>query len=255
MSDDVDLRWVIERLSRSSVLDDADRAAVLALPATERTVQAASYLVREGQPPRSYCSVVASGFAFRQKLTAEGARQIVSLQMRGDFLDLQHLYLSCADHSIQALTLLKVIDVERQALQRLMFDRPAVGRALLIEQLIEASIHREWILNVGRRDARSKVAHVLCEFALRSRSAGLSQAQSYTLPMTQEQLGDAVGLTSVHVNRTIRALVQEGLLRFDRRQLTILDWDRIREVGDFSSLYLHLDQTAPELATDSPNPA
>ncbi len=162
--------------------------------------------------------------------------------MHGDVLDLQNLFLNVSDHSVQALTRLTVIDVAKDRLQNLILTHPRIGAAMWIDGLIEASIYREWVLNVGRRDARARIAHILCEFAVRMKAAGIAEDDGYHLPMTQEQLGDAVGLTSVHVNRTLRTLVADGLVRFDRRNLSILDWDRILEVGEFSSLYLHLDQ-------------
>ncbi len=239
-----ELQFLIRKLERRSVLDDADRAAILALPFTVRTYQPSAYLVREGEPPKPYCSFITAGFAFRQKLTAEGARQIVSFHLPGDILDLQNLFLTISDHSIQALGLLEVVEIPRESMQKLALDYPGVGRGLWIDGLIDASVFREWVLNVGRRPARAQIAHILCEFAVRMQAAGIATVEDYELPMNQEQLGDAVGLTSVHVNRTLRSLVADGLIKYDRRKLSILDWDGIREVGDFSSLYLHLDQVA-----------
>ena len=233
---------LVRRLERFAPLDEADRAAVAALPCSLRTIEAPGYVLREGDPVRTNCAFLLSGYAFRQKLTANGTRQIVALHMAGDFLDLQHLFLGVADHSVQALTRLEIANVSRDGLQDLALDRPAVGRALWIEGLIEASIYREWVLNVGRRDARARIAHLLCEFAVRMDNANIAPRDACELPMTQEQLGDAVGLTSVHVNRTLRALVLDGLVEYDRRRLRILDWARLVEAGDFSALYLHLSQ-------------
>jgi CRP-like cAMP-binding protein len=110
-----------------------------------------------------------------------------------------------------------------------------------IDTLVDASIFREWIMNVGRRDARTRVAHLLCEFSLRLKLAGLGQDNSYELPMTQDQLADATGLTSVHVNRTIKLLEAQGLIdRSSPRSIHIGDWRKLAEVGDFDSNYLHL---------------
>lgn len=238
------LEKMLRKLRTRSQLNAADCEAILALPYARRTYDAPAYLVREGEPPRRHCSFVVSGLAFRQKLTAEGARQIVSIHLEGDFLDLQHLFLNRADHSVQALTLLDVAEIERDALQDVILKRPAIGRAMWIDALVDASIFREWVLNVGRRDARARVAHLLCEFALRMQAAGIDAGDGYELPMTQEQIGDAVGLTSVHVNRTLKSLEADGLIRRNKRYLSFKDWERIRTVGDFSALYLHLDQVA-----------
>jgi CRP-like cAMP-binding protein len=118
-----------------------------------------------------------------------------------------------------------------------------------IDTLVDASIFREWIANVGRRDARTRIAHVLCEFALRLKLAGLGEQTGYQLPMTQEQLGDVTGLTSVHVNRTLKSLEAEGLIeRISPRSITIGDWKKLAHAGDFDSNYLHLHEGEPALS-------
>ncbi|AOH86318.1 Crp/Fnr family transcriptional regulator [Sphingomonas panacis] len=239
------LEFLARRLSQRAPLSEDDVAAVSSLPHTVRIVHAATYLVREGEPPKPYCALVISGMAFRHKLTVLGARQIVSLHLRGDILDLQHLFLNIADHSVQALTELDVAEIDREALREVALARPAIGQALWIEGLVDASIYREWVLNVGRRDARARIAHILCEIAIRMHAAEIIEAERFQLPMTQEQLGDATGLTSVHVNRTMKALAADGLIEQAGRWISIRDWNGIRREGDFNPLYLHLDQVAP----------
>jgi CRP-like cAMP-binding protein len=119
---------------------------------------------------------------------------------------------------------------------------------LWIDTLIDASIFREWVVNVGRRNSRARVAHLLCEFSLRMEAAGLASNHHYELPMTQEQLADAVGLTSVHVNRVLKQLGEEGLISRDRRSIVIEDWKRLRETGDFNERYLHHDAIGSDAA-------
>jgi hypothetical protein len=117
-----------------------------------------------------------------------------------------------------------------------------------IDTLVDASVFREWLANVGRRDARTRIAHLLCEFSLRLKVAGIGEQSNYDLPMTQEQLADATGLTSVHVNRTIRALEADGLIeRTSARSITIGDWRNLAYIGDFDSGYLHLNEGEPAL--------
>lgn len=248
MSEASTTNFFVHRLCQRAKLSADDINAVTALPFVIRHVRANAYLVREGEPPRAHCSLIVSGLAYRHKLTVEGARQIVSLHLRGDILDLQHLFLNIADHSVQALTELEVWELDREALQTLALEFPSVGRALWVEGLVDASIFREWILNVGRRDARSRIAHILCELAVRMQAAGVIGNERFELPMTQEQIGDATGLTSVHVNRTIKALKTDGLIDHTGRWISIRDWKGIREEGDFNPLYLHLDQVAPHFA-------
>jgi CRP-like cAMP-binding protein len=182
-----------------------------------------------------------SGYSVRHKIVAGGHRQIVAIHMKGEMVDLQNSLLGIADHSVQMLTSGQVVMIPREEVQRIAFDRPAIGKAMWLDTLIDASIFREWIANVGRRDARTRIAHLLCEFALRLKVAGLGEDTNYQLPMTQEQLGDATGLTSVHVNRTIKQLEGEALIeRVSPRSIAIGDWKKLAEVGDFDPAYLHL---------------
>jgi hypothetical protein len=150
------------------------------------------------------------------------------------------MFLDVSDHSVQLLTQCKVADVPREALQELVLARPALGTAIIELTLIEASILREWVVNVGRRDARARIAHILCEFAVRLEARGLMTDHGFELPMTQEQLADATGLTSVHVNRVLKSLEADGLINRKRRQIHFDDWRALQDAGDFSRRYLHI---------------
>jgi CRP-like cAMP-binding protein len=231
---------MVRRLERRSPLDQGDREILLGLPHNVKKLPASAHIVRDGDVPE-YCSLLLSGFAYRYKLTGEGGRQIISLHCAGEFLDLQNSFLGTADHSVQMLTEGELALISPGVLQEMALTRPSIARALWIDTLIDASIFREWVVNVGRRDSRARVAHLLCEFSLRLEAAGLASNHQYELPMTQEQLADAVGLTSVHVNRVLKQLGEEGLIKRDRRSIVIEDWKRMREVGDFNERYLHHD--------------
>lgn len=230
---------LVERLRSRVELDDRDEAAILALPHTIRSINAGQYILREGDKP-THCCLIISGFAFRHKIVSDGGRQIVALHMAGEMVDLQNSLLKTADHNVQALSDVEAAFIPREALEDLAFTSRAVGKAMWIDTLVDGAVFREWIVNVGRRDARQRVAHLLCEFAVRLEAAGLGQACNYTLPMTQEQIADAVGLTSVHVNRTLKALDSEGLTRRTNRSVIIEDWKKLAEAGDFDSIYLHM---------------
>ena len=239
---------MIRRLERRSPLEEADREALLSLPYTSRKLPPSTHIIRDGDRPDHVCLLL-SGFAHRYKLTGEGGRQIISIHMASEFVDLQNGLLTVADHSVQTLTETEAAFIPRRAVEELMLGKPAIARALWIDTLIDASIFREWVVNVGRRDSRARVAHLLCEFSLRLEAAGLASNHNYELPMTQEQLADAVGLTSVHVNRVLKQLGEEGLITRDRRSIVIEDWKRMREAGDFNERYLHHDgAAAPRLA-------
>ena len=242
------LEPLVEKLAYRVPLSADDRAAIMALPFSVKRMERAQYIVRERDRATHSCLMLA-GFSIRSKTTATGARQIVSIHMKGEMVDLQNSLLKVADHSVQMLTPGKIAIIPREALISITEERPKVAHAMWIDTLVDASIFREWIANVGRRDARTRVAHLLCEFAIRLRVAGLGEETSYELPVTQEQLADATGLTPVHINRTLRALDSEGLIeRPNPRAIWIGDWRKLAEVGDFDTNYLHLRENEPALA-------
>jgi CRP-like cAMP-binding protein len=241
---DSPLAPLVKKLQRWSVLDEGDRVAVLALPHVVRHLAVHEHVVREGDRPQYACLLLA-GYAYRYKIAGNGGRQILSIHMRGDLVDLQNSLLKTADHNVQALTKVEAAFIPVEAVREIAFERPSVGVALWYETLIDASIFREWTLNVGRRNARTRTAHLLCEFALRLDLEGLGGRGGYELPMTQEELGDALALTPVHVNRTLKALGEEGYISRTRRSVTITDWERLAKVGDFDSRYLHLRDALP----------
>jgi len=129
--------------------------------------------------------------------------------------------------------------VPRSALMELADKRPALRMAMWIDTLIDSSIFREWVVNVGRRDSRARIAHLLCELALRLERTGAGRDGTFDFPLTQEQLADATGLTAVHTNRTLQSLRRDNLIQLSNGILRVLDWEKLREVGDFDELYLH----------------
>jgi CRP-like cAMP-binding protein len=237
-SDPAPLSSLVRKLQRLNPLDPGDEAALLSLPHRVTRVGAHDYLVREGTVPGECCLLV-EGYAARSKLEANGGRQIVSFHVTGDLLDLQHLFLERADHNVQAITDALIVWIPMRDLRALIAAHPAVGIALWRDALIDASIFREWVLNVGRRDAKTRIAHMLCEFVVRSVAAGLGTPQHMLVPFTQEEIGDATGLTPVHVNRMLRALTDEGLIEREGRVLKIRDWQHFREAAGFEQSYLH----------------
>lgn len=231
---------MLSKLQQWRPLSRADQDAVLALPFRTTTLRPHEYIVREGDKPRN-CCVLLSGFSFRHKAAGNGGRQIFSIHLKGDLADLQNSLLGVADHNLQTLTDVEVALIPREAIQEIAYDRPAIGRALWYETLVDSSIFREWTLNVGRRDARTRTAHMLCEFALRLEMAGLGQRYGYQLPMTQEQLGDALALTPVHTNRVLMGLGRDGLITRTNRAVRVDDWPGLQRAGDFDPSYLHIN--------------
>jgi CRP-like cAMP-binding protein len=229
---------LFRRWSRRIALTAEDQRSVEDLPWSRRVLTRDSYLVREGEPT-SFCSLLVSGFAFRQKLVSDGARQIISIHIPGELLDIQNSLLDIADHNVQSLTRSTVAVVHKTPLADLLASRPNVRRAIWLDSLIDASVFREWVVNVGRRDAKTRIAHLLCELAARLASSGMNNGEMYDFPLTQEQIGDCTGLTAVHTNRTLQALRKDGLVALSSSRLTILDWDALAELGDFNERYLH----------------
>ena len=237
---------MVRKLEHWRTLSDDDRTAILELPFTRRELNAGQHIVWDGDRPQ-YTTLLMSGFAYRHKVAGNGGRQIMAIHMRGDIVDLQNSLLGLADHNVQMLTSGAVALIPVSAIQEIAFDRPTIGRAMWYETLVDGSIFREWLLNVGRRDARTRIGHLLCEFAIRMENAGLGKQDEYEIPITQEQLADSVALTPVHVNRTLMGLEADGLIRRNKRVIHIIDWKKMAKVADFQPRYLHFDarETAP----------
>jgi CRP-like cAMP-binding protein len=232
---------MVRKLGTREEFTQDDREAIFALPFSRRRLDAGQYIVWDGDKPQNSCLLL-SGYAYRHKHAGNGGRQILSFHMKGDLVDLQNSLLGTADHNVQMLTPGEVAVIPVDAVRDLAFKHPSVGMAMWYETLVEGSVFREWVLNIGRRDARTRIAHLLCEFAMRLETADLGQQTAYELPITQEQLADAVALTSVHVNRTLMKLEDEGLIQRSKRVISITDWKALVKVADFEPRYLHLER-------------
>jgi CRP-like cAMP-binding protein len=189
----------------TTILSQEEMAAVHRLPCQLRRLEAHSYILREGDKPVR-CAVLQEGYAFRHKLTGDGSRQILAINIPGEAVDFQNMFLEEADHNVQMLSRGVIAEVPREAIEQLITTYPGIGRAIFIAALVEASIFRDWVVNIGQRDGRSRIAHLLCEIAYRLSAQGLASDDQYELPITQEQLADATGLTPVHVNRVLQVL-------------------------------------------------
>lgn len=234
------LARMIDKLALHAPISVEDRVGLLELPHASHFFEAGSYLLCDGDTP-DQCGMLISGLAYRHKISVEGLRQIVSLHIPGEVYDLQQLHLATADSNVQTLTRCEVVSISHKALRRLAAERPSVAHALIVTTLVELSMSREWMLSIGRRDARTRIAHLFCEFAFRLDKHGLPPGQAYELPMTQEQLGDALGLTAVHVNRTLKGLVNDGLIAYSKPGVTIPDWEALVAEAGFNNRYLHIN--------------
>jgi len=237
-SSSIALAPMIAKLRLHAEVSDDDRDAILGLPYVFRSVDKPRSLIRNNRP--EYCAIILKGFAFRHKTTRDGLRQIVSFHTPGQMVNIQQLFLKSFDHDIQAMTKCEVATIPTAALQHLALSRVSITMALVAQTMVESSIYRQWMLNVGRRDARARVAHLLCEFAVRLGDEGIAPGRAYYIPMTQQQIGDAVGLTSIHVNRVLRALINEGVLSKKGSEVRFLKWEKLQDIAGFNSRYLHI---------------
>jgi len=224
-------------LNRASDLSEGDRDAFFALPFRSRPVEAGEAIEREDAAPHD-CFAIVTGFAYSSKVLRDGSRQILSVHMPGDFLNTASLIHPGTAQDIQMLTPGRLASISSTALHHLLAQHPRIERALWRQTAIEASIFGEWIANIGRRDAQARVAHLLCEFALRLRTVEDGDDGTFDVPMTQGQLADATGLTAVHVNRVLQKLNRAGLIRCNVKSVTIEDMQGLAAAADFDERYL-----------------
>jgi CRP-like cAMP-binding protein len=230
---------LIAKLESIFPLTDGEREAVACLPMQVTDLRADQDIVREGDRP-SRCCALLEGFVCTYKTTSDGKRQILAFHIPGDLPDLQSLHLRTLDNSVQTLTACRVGFIQHEHMRELCQHHPRIAGAFWRETLVDAAIFREWILNIGRREAFNRLAHMLCELVTRLGAVGLVRDRTCDLPMTQGELGDALGISTVHVNRTLQDLRSAGLITLRGGSLEVLDWDGLKRAADFDATYLHL---------------
>ncbi|HWT11884.1 MAG TPA: Crp/Fnr family transcriptional regulator [Allosphingosinicella sp.] len=182
------------------------------------------------------------GLVARYKDLSDGQRQIMEIHVPGDFTDLHGFPLKMLDHDIGSISEVTAGFVPHERLQRITEEEPHLTRLLWMSTLMDAAIQRERILSVGRRPAMGRIAHLMCELHVRFDAVGMTEGMTFPFPFTQMDLGDSTGLTSVHVNRMLRELREQGLLTFRGGRVTIHDWERLQAAAEFDPVYLHLDR-------------
>ncbi|KMO12067.1 Crp/Fnr family transcriptional regulator [Methylobacterium platani] len=232
---------LIRKLERFTRLSDADKR-LLQQAATARIVNYDTHqdIIAEGEEPTDV-NLILGGWVCRYKQLADGSRQIMSFLLPGDLCDLNIFLLRRMDHALATLTPVTVAKISRDLLQQMLNADPRLTRALWWEVLVTAAIHREWLVNIGRRTARERVAHLLCEIYFRQEAVGRVRDARCELPITQVELADALGLSAVHVNRTLRELRVAGLIDWRDKTLAIPDPAALAAVARFDPDYLHLD--------------
>jgi len=229
------------KLQAFTRLSSDDRAKIDQLSRQNiRELGARRDLIREGDRPRSIF-VMLSGWACRYKTLPDGRRQIVAFFMPGDLCDLHIYILKEMDHSVGAITPIKVGEIGRDDFEALMESHPRVTQALYWDELVKIAIQREWTINLGQRSAYERIAHLMCEIFIRLRIVGMADGNSCHFPLTQVDIADATGLTAVHVNRTLQDLRRDGLIELQSRTLRIPDLEALKAAALFNDNYLHLD--------------
>lgn len=232
------MNLLTRKLENFARLDDQDRELLDEVVKAPRKVPARIDIIREGDTP-SDVHLILKGFACRNKVTPDGDRQIMAYMLPGDFCDLHVAVLGQMDHSISTLSACEVVEIPLQTIER-MLTRPRLARALWWATLVDEGTLREWLVNLGSRDAKQKVAHLFCEVLIRLRAVGLADGDEYSLPITQQDLADTVGLSNVHVNRVLHSLRADELIDFDGKVLKVRSFRGLVELSDFNPNYLHL---------------
>ncbi|PEQ10598.1 hypothetical protein B2G71_21515 [Novosphingobium sp. PC22D] len=229
-----------KRLARLSELTESDMLALRASSlGSIRSMDARSDLIREGDPTRAVFLIV-SGWAARYKMLEDGRRQTVALLLPGDLCDLNNNFLSEMDHSIGTLTPVRYVEISHRVVERLSQEYPRIATALWIQLLATVSIQREWVVNIGQRTALERIGHLFCELCVRLQLVGLANTSGFDMPITQQDIADAAGLTSVHINRTLKEMRAQHLIVLENRSVKIPDFDALAQASLFTPAYLHL---------------
>ncbi|SDC29221.1 cAMP-binding domain of CRP or a regulatory subunit of cAMP-dependent protein kinases [Sphingomonas sp. YR710] len=224
---------------RTVSLEPAERATIEGAISEVLTLGARHIIVREGERlDRSLLLI--DGLMCRYIDNRQGHRQLVAMQVPGDFVDLHGFPLTKLDHDVATLTGATVAVIPHVALDRIVAEQPQLCRKLWFSTLLDAAMHRAWLFRVGRLDAMGRVAHFLCETEARLRAVGLSNGHRFALGLTQIDLAEICGLTNIHVNRVLRQLREKRICIFRSSVVEILDADALARRGEFSSHYLYL---------------
>lgn len=230
---------LIRRIEVRDRLDDDERRFIETMFTDVRTVGPGVDIVSDGDRPRQSTLVVA-GLAARYTTLKGGERQITALHLPGDFVDLHSFLLKEMDHGVVAISACRVATVPHDTLTRVTEQLPHLTRLFWLLTLLDSSLHREWIVAMGRRSAVGQMAHLLCEVHVRLQIIGAAQETEFNLPVTQADLGDILGLSTVHVNRVLQELRGEGLITWKGPTVTIHDLAGFRRLAEFDDRYLHI---------------
>jgi CRP-like cAMP-binding protein len=242
---------LITRLRCVTDISVAAERLVASLPIVVRNFAADDIIVPQGATP-SHCGLVLDGFVARERPANAANRQILSFYVPGDIPDANTLHLPKMDHSLVAIGPAVAGFIPHEAMLTLLAQSPQLLHAFWRETLIDAAMVRQWVVNLGQREGVARVAHLVCELAVRLDVVGLLRDRTLPIPWTQSDVADATGMTSIHANRMIQELRTRGLLQWEGRQVRILDWEGLLAVAGFSADYLHFKRSAGSLPCSVP---
>lgn len=228
-------------LERRDRLSSEEHRLIAQLPARKRRFESGEELVTEHSEPSESCLIL-SGFVARAQFLPDGKRQLTAVHIAGDFVDLHALLLKVMDHSVVALTPCEAAFVPHPSLVAVVEAAPHLGRLFWLSTVIDGAIERNWVTSLGRRAANVHLAHLICELFTRLETVGLVRGNSFDFPLKQSDIADMIGLSLVHTNRTLQELRSSGLITWERKLMTILDQQRLRDFAEFNSTYLNLVQ-------------
>lgn len=231
----------LQKLRARDSISPEEEAAIRAMIFEVREFPADVTVVRHGRD-LSECLLLVDGWMARTKTMKNGHQQICELQFSGDFVDLHSFTLKKLDHNVLTLTPCRLAVVPHDNIRRLIDRFPHLGRVYWLLTNIDASIHREWTASLGRRSALERMAHLFCEIFERLKLVGQTAGNSYAFPLTQQELAECLGLTPVHVNRTLQELRKQGLIEVQRGQVTIPDLPALKAAGEFDPEYLYFEK-------------
>ncbi|MEP9403386.1 Crp/Fnr family transcriptional regulator [Sphingomonas sp. VNH70] len=229
----------LAKLRARDTISAEEEAVIRASLGEVRTVPAGTTCIRAGERLH-HSTLLLDGYMCRYKDLPGGERQITEIHTSGDFLDLHSFSLKMLDHNILALTTSRVVLVAHARLTEITERHPHLARVYWFLTTLDAAIHREWVLSLGRRSAIERIAHLICELRVRLGLVGMADDTGFELPLTQADLSDCTGLTPVHVNRTLRELRERGLMEFRSKRVTILDPAGLQALAEFDDSYLYL---------------
>lgn len=240
------LSQFLERIVRRSELKQAEKSAVLSLSSRPLQLRQNAGIIRPGDKTDE-ATLVAKGLVGRFDSRRNGDRQLTAVYIPGDMCDLHSVPVPQAGWGLVALSPCTILKIPHAEIRKAALDFPALSYAFWRDTIVDGSILSKWVSNLGRREAKPRLAHFLCEMGMRFETVDLGSRTDFTLDMSQAQLAEVIGVTAVHLNRTLQELRSEGLITSQQRRIEVSDWEALCRLAEFDPTYLLLARQVPRL--------